>query len=113
MTQKSKNNLLLSVLATLIFIGFSIDATDSIIRGLAIGLFTTLCFLGFRINLQDDNHDETDIELNKTLIIFYLVFAIIFYFVIQYSYNMTNLNKECYENDNTEACSALEDVISN
>ena len=108
MTNNLKNNLFLSVVITLLFLWFSIDATQSIGRGLVIGLFTALCFFGLKNAVIDDNSHFGESERYKAMVIYYLVFGVIFYFVIQYTYTMTNLNNECFENDNEEACNSLE-----
>ncbi len=113
MTTAQKQQLFFSITITLVLLWFSVDATGSIGRGLAIGLFATFCFFIFKRAVTDDYINKSDGEKSKAVIIFYLVYAIIFYFLMQYGYQMTYLNKECYENDVQQACDELEYRINN
>lgn len=113
MTLEQKQQTFFSIIITLVLLWLSVNAIGSLGRGLAIGLFATFCFFAFKKAVIDDHFNKSEGEKSKAVIIFYLVYAIIFYFIMQYGYQMTYLNEECYENDNQQACNELEYRINN
>lgn len=113
MDTREINQIIWTIVISAVLIWIPIDATNSIGRGIAIGLFAIFCFFGLKSAVINDHFNESEGEKNKAVTIFYLVYAIIFYFIMQHAYQMTYLNTECFENDNPQACNELEFRINN